>query len=158
MSIPDSIDLVDRLIDFYDEPFGDSSAMPTFRLCALARENVTVALSGDGGDELFAGYRRYLFHARQEQLRALLPLPVRKVIFGTLGAIYPKAGLGAAFFACKKHLSGTWRRFGGRIFRQRFRDERCYARAASQSYANPCSGGLSSIRYHPYPYECSRYG
>ncbi len=87
---PDSIDLVGRLIDFYDEPFGDSSAMPTFRLCALARENVTVALSGDGGDELFAGYRRYLFHARQEQLRAWLPPGVRKILFGALGAIYPK--------------------------------------------------------------------
>ena len=98
---PDSIDLVDRLIDFYDEPFGDSSAMPTFRLCALARENVTVTLSGDGGDELFAGYRRYLFHARQEQLRALLPLPVRKVIFGTLGAIYPKADWAPRFLRAK---------------------------------------------------------
>lgn len=98
---PDSIDLVDRLIDFYDEPFGDSSAMPTFRLCALARENVTVALSGDGGDELFAGYRRYLFHARQEQLRAKLPLPIRKAIFGTLGAIYPKLDWAPRFLRAK---------------------------------------------------------
>ena len=98
---PDSIDLVDRLIDFYDEPFGDSSAMPTFRLCALARENVTVALSGDGGDELFAGYRRYLFHARQEQIRAYLPQPVRKAIFGALGAIYPKLDWAPRFLRAK---------------------------------------------------------
>lgn len=98
---PDSIDLVDRLIDFYDEPFGDSSAMPTFRLCALARENVTVALSGDGGDELFAGYRRYLFHARQEQARALLPLGVRKILFGTLGAVYPKLDWAPRFLRAK---------------------------------------------------------
>jgi len=98
---PDSIDLVDRLIDFYDEPFGDSSAMPTFKLCALARENVTVALSGDGGDELFAGYRRYLFHARQEKLRALLPGGFRKGVFGVLGALYPKADWAPRFMRAK---------------------------------------------------------
>ena len=64
---PDSIDLVDRLIDLFDEPFADASALPTYRVCALARENVTVALSGDGADEVLAGYRRYLFHARRNR-------------------------------------------------------------------------------------------
>jgi asparagine synthase (glutamine-hydrolysing) len=87
---PNSFDLIDRLAQSYDEPFGDSSAMPTFRVCAMARENVTVALSGDGGDEVFAGYRRYRWHCAEERVRRLLPQSVRMPVFGMLGRLYPK--------------------------------------------------------------------
>jgi asparagine synthase (glutamine-hydrolysing) len=87
---PNSFDLLDRLATIYDEPFGDSSAMPTFRVCAVARENVTVALSGDGGDEVFAGYRRYRWHCFEERVRRLLPGTLRRPLFGLLGAVYPK--------------------------------------------------------------------
>jgi len=87
---PDSFDLVDRLATFYDEPFADSSAIPTYRVCALARERVTVALSGDGGDEVFAGYRRYRWHHYEEQVRRRIPSALRAPLFGALGAIYPK--------------------------------------------------------------------
>ena len=87
---PDSFDLVDRLAGIYDEPFADSSAMPTYRVCAMAREHVTVALSGDGGDEAFAGYRRYLWHHREGQARAVLPAALRRPVFGLLGKLYPK--------------------------------------------------------------------
>jgi asparagine synthase (glutamine-hydrolysing) len=86
----DSFDLVDRLASIYDEPFGDSSAMPTFRVCATAREGVTVALSGDGGDEVFAGYRRYRWHCAEERVRRVLPQTVRGPVFGLLGRLYPK--------------------------------------------------------------------
>ena len=56
---PDALDLVERLVWHYDEPFGDSSAVPTYLLAELTRRHVTVALCGDGGDELFAGYERF---------------------------------------------------------------------------------------------------
>jgi asparagine synthase (glutamine-hydrolysing) len=98
---PDSFDLVDQLSGIYDEPYGDSSAMPTYRVCALAREHVTVALSGDGGDELFAGYRRYLFHQREERIRAMVPVGLRKPLFGALAAIYPKMDWAPQFLRAK---------------------------------------------------------
>ncbi|HJP98334.1 MAG TPA: asparagine synthase-related protein, partial [Rhodanobacteraceae bacterium] len=69
----------------------DSSALPTYRVCELARTQVTVALSGDGGDEDFAGYRRYRLHAWESALRARLPFSFRKHVFGPLGHFYPKA-------------------------------------------------------------------
>jgi len=84
--------LVDQLAEVYDEPFGDSSAMPTLQVSRAAREHVTVALSGDGGDEAFAGYRRYPWHRREEELRGLLPGGMRRALFGTLGKVYPKLG------------------------------------------------------------------
>lgn len=86
----DDFDLIDTLARVYDEPFADSSSMPTYRVCQLARKHVTVALSGDGGDENFAGYRRYRWHAYEERVRSLLPQSVRGPLFGLLGTVYPK--------------------------------------------------------------------
>lgn len=74
----------------YGEPFADSSALPSYRVSALARKRVTVALSGDGGDEVFAGYRRHAFHLKEEQLKARLPGFLRRALFGPLAAMYPK--------------------------------------------------------------------
>jgi asparagine synthase (glutamine-hydrolysing) len=87
----DAFDLIDELARLYDEPFADSSAMPTHRVCGLARRHVTVALSGDGGDESFGGYRRYRSHLHEERLRSALPLSLRRPLFGLLGRAYPKA-------------------------------------------------------------------
>jgi asparagine synthase (glutamine-hydrolysing) len=82
---------IDALADMFDEPFADASALPTWRVCALARETVTVALSGDGADEALAGYRRHVFQHGEDRLRRFLPAGLRKPLFGALGAIYPKA-------------------------------------------------------------------
>ena len=87
----DQFDEIDRIAGIFDEPFADASALPTLRVCELAREHVTVALSGDGADEALAGYRRQLFHAREEQARAVLPHFLREPVFGALGSICPKA-------------------------------------------------------------------
>jgi asparagine synthase (glutamine-hydrolysing) len=87
----DAVGIVEKLAWYYDEPFADSSAVPTYYVSKAARESVTVALSGDGGDENFAGYRRYFFDRRENSIRTLLPAVVRQPIFGILASVYPKA-------------------------------------------------------------------
>ena len=87
----DDFAAIDTLVHAFDEPFADASALATYRVCELAVTQVKVALSGDGADEALAGYRRYRFQAAEERVRGLLPAGLRRSVFGTLGAIYPKA-------------------------------------------------------------------
>lgn len=93
--------LIDELANVYDEPFADSSSLPTYRLCELARKHVTVALSGDGGDENFAGYRRYRWHMYEEQVRRRFPPVLRASVFGLLGSVYPKMDWAPKVFRAK---------------------------------------------------------
>jgi asparagine synthase (glutamine-hydrolysing) len=97
----EDFDLIDVLAGTYDEPYADSSALPTYRVCQLARRHVTVALSGDGGDESFAGYRRYRMHTMEERLRSVLPISIRRPAFGLLGRMYPKADWAPRVFRAK---------------------------------------------------------
>ncbi len=98
---PADFSLIDRLVDLYDEPYADSSAMPTYRVCQLARRDVTVVLSGDGGDENFAGYRRYRWHNYEEMVRTRMPGFLRRPVFGMLGAVYPKLDWAPKIFRAK---------------------------------------------------------
>lgn len=86
----DAAIMIDKIASVMGEPFADSSALPSYLVAEIARRHVTVALSGDGGDEIFAGYRRYPFFLNEEKLRRLAPAPLRKLVFGPAGAVYPK--------------------------------------------------------------------
>ncbi|MGB6756284.1 MAG: asparagine synthase (glutamine-hydrolyzing) [Xanthobacteraceae bacterium] len=85
----EALDVIPRLADFYDEPFADSSQIPTYLVSAMTRKYVTVALSGDGGDELFAGYNRYQLTQRFWRSLSLMPRAVRKGAAAALTAVRP---------------------------------------------------------------------
>jgi asparagine synthase (glutamine-hydrolysing) len=80
---PSTIDLIDKIIYHYDEPFGDASAIPTYMVSNLTRQHVTVALNGDGGDELFAGYTRFIAATMSEKIPPLM----RRALSGLSGLI-----------------------------------------------------------------------
>jgi asparagine synthase (glutamine-hydrolysing) len=88
---PDAVSLLDELTHYYDEPFADSSAIPTFLVSRLASRSVKVVLSGDGGDEAFGGYARYLHDLKEAAMRRYLPAWFRRLTLGPLARIWPKA-------------------------------------------------------------------
>src|SRR5262249_6865196 len=79
--------VIPRLSEIYDEPFADSSQLPTYLVAALARKHVTVALSGDGGDEVFGGYNRYVWLQRVWKSSTRFPLPLRRAVAGAIAGI-----------------------------------------------------------------------
>src|SRR5436853_401870 len=84
-----ALDVIPRLPDWFDEPFADPSQIPTYLVSELTRKHVTVALSGDGGDELFAGYNRYFWAARLARAAGLVPRSLRGVSVAALQALAP---------------------------------------------------------------------
>lgn len=98
---PNAMELIPKLAWHYDEPFADSSAIPTYYVSQMARRHVTVALSGDGGDENFAGYRRYKMTLHEDKVRSYLPAGIRQAVFGPLGRYYPKLGWAPRVFRAK---------------------------------------------------------
>ena len=87
---PHAADILEKIAWHFDEPFADSSAVPTWYVCEMTRRSVTVALSGDGGDESFGGYTfRYLTHMLESRVRHAVPAALRSLLFGPLGSIWP---------------------------------------------------------------------
>ena len=87
---PHAADILEKIAWHFDEPFADSSAVPTWYVCQMTRQSVTVALSGDGGDESFGGYTfRYLPHMWESRVRQAVPAAARSLLFGPLGSIWP---------------------------------------------------------------------
>jgi len=106
---PEAVAVIEKLAWHYDEPFADSSAVPTFYVSETARKNVTVSLSGDGGDENFAGYRRYWLDMRENMVRNLIPETLRAPVFGSFGRLYPKADYLPQIFRGKAFISNVAR-------------------------------------------------
>lgn len=106
---PDDFSLINKLAGIYDEPYADSSALPTYRVCELAKKQATVVLSGDGGDENLAGYRRYRWHTYEDKMRSFLPDSIRKPVFGLLGQVYPKADWAPKIFRAKSTFESIGR-------------------------------------------------
>ncbi|MGH7299623.1 MAG: asparagine synthase (glutamine-hydrolyzing), partial [Candidatus Rokuibacteriota bacterium] len=89
---PHAMDILPTVVWHLDEPFADSSAIPTYYVARAARQRVTVALSGDGGDEVFAGYEwRYGLNLLEDRLRRRIPGGLRRAALGPLSAVWPKA-------------------------------------------------------------------
>lgn len=106
---PEDFSLIDQLAGIYDEPYADSSALPTYRVCELAKKQATVVLSGDGGDENLAGYRRYRWHTYEDRMRSVMPDIIRKPLFGFMGQIYPKADWAPKIFRAKSTFESIGR-------------------------------------------------
>ncbi|MBY0336534.1 MAG: asparagine synthase (glutamine-hydrolyzing) [Acetobacteraceae bacterium] len=101
----DYLAAADEVAAIFQEPFGDHSAVPTLAVCRLARRRVKGALSGDGGDEVFGGYRRHRFHVLASAARRLLPAPVRREVVGRLASLYPKLDRAPRWLRAKHTLT-----------------------------------------------------
>lgn len=112
VSAQQAMDVIPHLPTLYNEPFADSSQIPTFLVSQMARQHVTVALSGDAGDELFCGYNRYQVTASTWQRLSTLPLPMRRVAAWAITRLSPAAW---NRFATATGISKRWADFGYKL-------------------------------------------
>lgn len=137
-----ALDVIPKLPDSYDEPFADSSQIPTFLISSLTRQHVTVALSGDAGDELFGGYNRYVWVPRVWAKLARMPRPMRQALARMLKSVQPGGydrlmGMGSRVLPSRFHI----RTFGEKLYK--------LADVLACSSGRTLYGGLASMNRHP---------
>ena len=137
-----ALDVIPKLPDLYDEPFADSSQIPTFLISSLTRKHVTVALSGDAGDELFGGYNRYVWVPRVWGKLARMPKPLRQAMARMLKSVPPGGydrlmGVGSRVLPSRLHI----RTFGEKLYK--------LADVLACSSDRALYGGLASMNRHP---------
>lgn len=108
VSAKDALQVIPLLPTMYSEPFADSSQIPTYLVAKMARQHVTVALSGDAGDEVFGGYNRYLFGAGLQRRLQAIPRPLRRTVAGLLAALPPQRW-DVVMAALGRMLPSAWR-------------------------------------------------
>lgn len=113
---PQIEEVLESLPDIFDEPFADPSAVPMTYLAHMTRRHVTVALSGDGADELFGGYRRYRWGVIEQQWRDRLPSSFRRVVVGAGAYCYPKLDFAPRVFRAKTLLTNISQEIGNAYF------------------------------------------
>lgn len=137
-----ALDVIPKLPELYDEPFADSSQIPTFLISSLTRDHVTVALSGDAGDELFGGYNRYVWVPRVWSKLARMPQPMRQTLARMLKSVPPGGydwlmGIGSRVLPSHLHI----RTFGEKLYK--------LADVLASSSARALYGGLASMNRQP---------
>lgn len=137
-----ALDVIPKLPELYDEPFADSSQIPTFLISSLTRQHVTVALSGDAGDELFGGYNRYVWVPRVWGKLARMPQPIRQALARALKSVPPGGydrmmALGSRVLPSRLHI----RTFGEKLYK--------LADVLACSSDRALYGGLASMNRHP---------
>lgn len=137
-----ALDVIPKLPEVYDEPFADSSQIPTFLISSLTRQHVTVALSGDAGDELFGGYNRYVWMPRVWSKLARMPQPMRHTLASLLKSMSPGGydrlmAIGSRVLPSRLHI----RTFGEKLYK--------LADVLACSSDRELYGGLASMNRHP---------
>lgn len=137
-----ALDLIPKLPELYDEPFADSSQLPTCLISVLTRQHVTVALSGDAGDELFGGYNRYVWVPRVWHKLSRMPLPMRQTL-GRMLKLVPSSGYDRMMALGSKVLPSRYRirTFGEKLYK--------LADVLACSSDRALYGGLASMNRHP---------
>lgn len=149
---PQSVEVLERIAWHADEPFADQAALPTWFLSELTRRHVKVALSGDGGDEFFAGYDVYRSHALSEQVRRV-PAPMRRLAVSGLRALAPLGG-GRSFGLLRlaRNIEDAGLEAGERFIAKQqtvFRGDFLRRHAASQAGLRPCERSTFGVLREP---------